>query len=66
MLTTGFKDGPQLCKLTSAQRGRAGQLVTTIAFQFHTSRRFWYSFDVRNWNDIVVTSWPARPRCAQT
>ena len=60
--SSDFKDGPLLI---FAQLDRAGQLVTTIAFQFRTSKRFWYRFYVRNWNVIVVTSWPVRPSCAQ-
>ena len=57
-----FKDGPQLILRATWSRRPAG---TTIAFQFRTSKRFWYRFYVRNWNVIVVTSWPARPSCAQ-
>ena len=48
-----------------AQLGRAGQLVTTITFQFRTSKWYQNRFDVRNWNAIVVTSWPARRSCTQ-
>ena len=57
-----FKDGPQLISCATWPRRPAG---TTIAFQFRTPKRFWYRFYVRNWNVIVVTSWPARPSCAQ-
>ena len=56
------KDGPQLIFCATWPRRPDGY---TIAFQFWTTNRFWYRFDVRNWNIIVVTSWPAWPSCAQ-
>ena len=47
-----------------AQLGRAGHLVTTIAFQFRTSKRYQNRINVWNWNAIVVTRWPAWLSCA--
>ena len=61
-LALNTEDGPQLILCATWPRRPAG---TTIAFQFRTSKRFWYRFYVRNWNVIVVNSWPARPSCAQ-
>ena len=44
-----LKDGPQLILCPTWPRKPAG----TIAFQFRTSKRFWYRFCVRNWKVIL-------------
>ena len=57
-----FNYGPQLILCATWPRRPAGYNSIPIP---HTSKRYQNSFDVRNWNAIVVTSWPARPSCAQ-